>query len=56
MWHRKNDKPANAIRVGSSREPCHSGSPVVSNTFASHKEARYFAIDHADVFQIYNDV
>src|ERR1700733_1674445 len=31
MWHRKNDKPANAIRVDSSRQPCHSGSPVVSN-------------------------
>ena len=31
MWHRKNDKPANAIRVGSSRQPCHRGSPVVSN-------------------------
>jgi len=31
MWHRKNDKPANAIRVGSSRQLCHRGSPVVSN-------------------------
>ena len=31
MWHRKNDKPANAIRVSSSREPCHRGSPVVRN-------------------------
>jgi len=24
--------------------------------FASHKEAHYFTIDHADVLQIYNDV
>jgi len=31
VWDRKNDKPANAIRVGSSREPGHSGSPVMSN-------------------------
>ena len=31
MWHRKNDQLANPIRVVGSREPCHSGSPVVSD-------------------------
>src|SRR6476646_10896713 len=31
MWHRKNDKPANAIGAAGSREPCHTGSPVMSN-------------------------